>query len=57
MNDDRKNDSMSIMNNHISKKTKKKGPYLLGQTLGEGAFAKVKVATQKHTGEKIAIKN
>ena len=42
MNDDRKNDSMSIMNNHISKKTKKKGPYLLGQTLGEGAFAKVK---------------
>ena len=56
MNDDRKNDSISIMNNHINKKTKKKGPYLLGQTLGEGAFAKVKVATQIHTNEKTAIK-
>ena len=38
------------------KKTKKKGPYVLGPTLGEGAFAKVKVATQIHTKEKAAIK-
>ena len=38
------------------KKNKNKGPYVLGQTLGEGAFAKVKVATQIHTKEKTAIK-
>ena len=38
------------------KNPKKKGPYILGQTLGEGAFAKVKVATQIHTHEKTAIK-
>lgn len=36
--------------------TKHKGPYILGSTLGEGAFAKVKVATHIHTGEKVAIK-
>jgi 5'-AMP-activated protein kinase, catalytic alpha subunit len=36
--------------------TKHKGPYILGATLGEGAFAKVKVATHIHTGEKVAIK-
>ena len=34
------------------KNPKKKGPYILGQTLGEGAFAKVKVATQIHCKSK-----
>jgi 5'-AMP-activated protein kinase catalytic alpha subunit len=38
------------------KSSKLKGPYLLGPTLGEGAFAKVKVATHIHTQEKVAIK-
>jgi serine/threonine protein kinase len=35
---------------------KHKGPYILGATIGEGAFAKVKVATHIHTKEKVAIK-
>ena len=56
MNDEERNESNSIINPHLNKKQKKKGPYLLGQTLGEGAFAKVKVATQIHTNEKTAIK-
>ena len=56
MNDEGRNESNSIINPHINKKQKKKGPYLLGQTLGEGAFAKVKVATQIYTNEKTAIK-
>ena len=34
----------------------KKGPYTLGVTLGEGAFAKVKLATHNIIKEKIAIK-
>jgi 5'-AMP-activated protein kinase catalytic alpha subunit len=38
------------------KTSKKKGSYILGKTLGEGAFGKVKVATHIHTGEKVAIK-
>jgi serine/threonine protein kinase len=37
-------------------KAHKKQRSILGATLREGAFAKVKVATQKHTGEKTAIK-
>ena len=56
MNEEKKKDNIQQMNNNINKKQKKKGPYLLGQTLGEGAFAKVKVATQIHTNEKTAIK-
>ena len=56
MNEEKKKDNIQQMNNNINKKQKKKGPYLLGQTLGEGAFAKVKVATQIHTHEKTAIK-
>ena len=39
-----------------SKKKPNKGPYLLGETLGEGAFAKVRLATQIHIKEKCAIK-
>ena len=38
------------------KKKPNKGPYLLGETLGEGAFAKVRLATQIHIKEKCAIK-
>jgi serine/threonine protein kinase len=42
--------------NHNRKANKHKGPYILGKTLGEGAFGKVKVATHIHTKEKVAIK-
>ena len=31
-----------------TQKQKNKGPYILGKTLGEGAFAKVKEAPQIH---------
>ena len=36
--------------------TKRKGNYILEETIGEGAFAKVKLGTHIHTGEKVAIK-
>ncbi|KAK3098587.1 hypothetical protein FSP39_020986 [Pinctada imbricata] len=36
--------------------SKKVGNYLLGKTLGEGSFAKVKEALHIPTGEKVAIK-
>lgn len=32
------------------------GDYVLGETLGAGSFGKVKLATNVHTGEKVAIK-
>ncbi|KAJ2332368.1 hypothetical protein GGH91_006197, partial [Coemansia sp. RSA 2671] len=32
------------------------GPYLLLQTIGEGEFAKVKLALHRDTGEEVAIK-
>jgi serine/threonine protein kinase len=32
------------------------GKYELGDTLGEGTFAKVKIAKNKETGESVAIK-
>ena len=35
---------------------RKKGNYILEETIGEGAFAKVKLGTHIHTGEKVAIK-
>ena len=44
-----------ISKNDLQKKVKK-GPYTLGKTIGEGAFAKVKLATHNLTHEKIAIK-
>ena len=40
----------------LTKKKANKGPYLLGEALGEGAFAKVRLATQIHIKEKCAIK-
>ena len=40
-----------------TKKSKSnKGPYVLGEKLGEGAFAKVRLATQIHIKEKCAVK-
>ena len=36
--------------------THRKGNYILEETIGEGAFAKVKLATHIYTGEKVAIK-
>ncbi len=38
------------------KYTRRKGNYILEETIGEGAFAKVKLGTHIHTGEKVAIK-
>ncbi|KAJ1940841.1 hypothetical protein EC988_006920, partial [Linderina pennispora] len=32
------------------------GPYLLLQTIGEGEFAKVKLALHRDTGEEVAVK-
>ena len=48
-----KNEELRTTNN---KKKPNKGPYLLGEALGEGAFAKVRLATQIHIKEKCAIK-
>jgi len=39
-----------------SRKTKSIGHYLLGKTLGEGTFGKVRIGTHIMTGEKVAIK-
>ena len=48
---------MSTQKIIVQKKQKvKKGNYILGETIGEGAFAKVKLATHIFTGEKVAIK-
>ncbi|XP_041462233.1 CDPK-related kinase 6-like [Lytechinus variegatus] len=38
------------------KHTKRVGPYLLGPTIGEGSFAKVKEAMHVLVGEKVAVK-
>jgi Neu-associated kinase len=48
----------NISRNELSQfvHTKRVGPYLLGRTLGEGAFAKVKEALHITTGEKVAVK-
>ena len=40
----------------VQKKNKKRGNYILEETIGEGAFAKVKLARHIQTGEKVAIK-
>ena len=45
-----------VQNTTNNKKKLNKGPYLLGEALGEGAFAKVRLATQIHIKEKCAIK-
>ena len=48
-----KNEELRTINNN---KKPNKGPYLLGEALGEGAFAKVRLATHIHIKEKCAIK-
>ena len=40
----------------VVQKEKKKGNYILEETIGEGAFAKVKLGKHIQTGEKVAIK-
>ena len=42
--------------NPLIKKPKRKGNYILGETIGEGAFAKVKLGKHIYTGEKVAVK-
>ena len=49
-------ESIQNISKNINKKKLNKGPYLLGEALGEGAFAKVRLATQIHIKEKCAIK-
>ena len=44
----------NVINNKKSKTNK--GPYILGEKLGEGAFAKVRLATQINIKEKCAVK-
>ena len=52
-----KNKSLTQRGNFKSyKKSKIKGSYYLGKTLGEGTFGKVKLAIHIKTGEKIAVK-
>ena len=51
--DDKKED---VPNETKLRKKPNKGPYILGEALGEGAFAKVRLATQIHIKEKCAIK-
>jgi len=46
----------STQNSRKNKSSKLKGPYLMGDTIGEGAFAKVKIAVHMQTNEKVAIK-
>ena len=44
------------MENNEKRDSKVKGPYIIGKTLGEGTFGKVKLSTHVHTKEKVAIK-
>ena len=46
----------TIKEDKLKKDKKRKGDYILGKTLGEGAFGKVKIATHIHTQQKVAIK-
>jgi len=56
-NDENEENKEQIQTQAINNKKKlNKGPYLLGEALGEGAFAKVRLATQIHIKEKCAIK-
>ena len=45
-------EEIDINNNKLKSN---KGPYVLGEKLGEGAFAKVRLATQIHIKEKFQI--
>ena len=39
-----------------SQKSKHLGEYIVGQTIGQGTFNKVKIARHRHTNEQVAIK-
>jgi serine/threonine protein kinase len=39
-----------------TEETRKLGPYIIKQTLGEGGFSKVKLGVHEKTGEKVALK-
>jgi len=39
-----------------TEETRKLGPYLIKETLGEGGFSKVKLGVHEKTGEKVALK-
>lgn len=50
------NQSMIYHDAALNNKQKRKGDYIFGETIGQGAFAKVKIATHIYTQEKVAIK-
>ena len=41
---------------HEKNKSKKIGQYIIGKSIGEGTFGKVKQGLHIHTGEKVAVK-
>ncbi len=47
---------MSKQKSNNKSYTKIVGSYILGKTIGEGNYAKVKLATHQITDEKVAIK-
>lgn len=47
---------IKFMNQGEANKEKKIGYYLIGKTIGEGTFGKVKLGTHTLTGERVAIK-
>ena len=56
MKPDPKPESKNEIELNKNKLKSNKGPYVLGEKLGEGAFAKVRLATQIHIKEKCAVK-
>ena len=56
MNQNIQNESKEEIDINNNKLKSNKGPYVLGEKLGEGAFAKVRLATQIQIKEKCAVK-
>jgi len=52
----RENVSSSTQSSDCNNSSKKVGSYILGETIGEGTFGKVKLAKHTLTGENVAIK-
>jgi 5'-AMP-activated protein kinase, catalytic alpha subunit len=48
--------NIDLMAEPTNDKGSRIGSYLLGKTIGEGTFGKVKLATHLPTGEKVAVK-